>query len=419
MSEHAPVSDSDDVRSDTHDTTSPSATTARAARRVTLGAAFLMATSAIGPGFLTQTAVFTAQYSASFAFAILASIVLDLGAQVVVWRTLVATGTRAAPLADTAVRGAGTLLTTLVCMGGVVFNIGNVAGAGLGLQALVDVAPQAGAAVSAAIAVAIFLVPDATRAMDRLAQALGALMIALTAWIAVASRPPVGEALVRSVAPEVLAPLAIVTLVGGTVGGYIPFAGAHRLLDAGFRGTDDARRAARSALAGIGIASAMRILLFLAVLGVVTQGGVLDAANPPASAFRLAAGDIGARAFGLVMWAAAITSVIGSAYTSISFLRTRVPSVDARPRAAIVAFIALSTAIFLVVGRPVTLLVLAGALNGLVLPIGLAVVLVAAARRTDPGLPGPLLRLTGWSVAVIMSLMAVSTLGSFVSALLH
>ena len=34
-------------------------------RRALLGAAFLMATSAIGPGFLTQTAVFTEQLGAS------------------------------------------------------------------------------------------------------------------------------------------------------------------------------------------------------------------------------------------------------------------------------------------------------------------------------------------------------------------
>ena len=34
---------------------------------VILGAAFLMATSAIGPGFLTQTSQFTAKYLASMA----------------------------------------------------------------------------------------------------------------------------------------------------------------------------------------------------------------------------------------------------------------------------------------------------------------------------------------------------------------
>ena len=36
-----------------------------------IGAAFLMATSAIGPGFLTQTATFTGQYGSIFALAII------------------------------------------------------------------------------------------------------------------------------------------------------------------------------------------------------------------------------------------------------------------------------------------------------------------------------------------------------------
>lgn len=36
-------------------------------KRLLLGSVFLMATSAIGPAFLTQTAVFTSQFFASFA----------------------------------------------------------------------------------------------------------------------------------------------------------------------------------------------------------------------------------------------------------------------------------------------------------------------------------------------------------------
>ena len=58
-----------------------SASEARVGRSALAGAAFLMATSAIGPGFLTQTAVFTGQLGASFGFAILASIAIDLVAQ--------------------------------------------------------------------------------------------------------------------------------------------------------------------------------------------------------------------------------------------------------------------------------------------------------------------------------------------------
>ena len=52
------------------------------------GAMFLMATSAIGPGFLTQTSVFTVQMGASFAFAIMLSILVDIAIQLNVWRVL-------------------------------------------------------------------------------------------------------------------------------------------------------------------------------------------------------------------------------------------------------------------------------------------------------------------------------------------
>lgn len=54
-----------------------------------MGAAFLMATSAVGPGFLTQTTVFTQTLGASFAFVILVSIILDIGAQLNIWRVIV------------------------------------------------------------------------------------------------------------------------------------------------------------------------------------------------------------------------------------------------------------------------------------------------------------------------------------------
>ena len=43
---------------------------------------FLMVTSALGPGFLTQTANFTEQLDADFAFAIMLSLVIAFAAQV-------------------------------------------------------------------------------------------------------------------------------------------------------------------------------------------------------------------------------------------------------------------------------------------------------------------------------------------------
>ena len=372
-----------------------------------IGAAFLMATSAIGPGFLTQTAVFTAQLGASFGFAILISILFDLGAQLNIWRVIAVAERRAQDIANDVFPGLGHALAALVALGGLAFNIGNIAGTGLGLNALAGIDVKVGAAASAAIAIALFLMREAGRAMDRFAQALGLVMIALTAYVVVTARPPVGEAALRTVAPLEIDPLSIVTIVGGTVGGYITFAGAHRLLDAGVRGRDAIGRVVRSASLGISIASLMRILLFLATLGVVAHGAILDPANPPASAFRLAAGELGERLFGIVMWAAAITSVVGSAYTSVSFLRSLSRRIDRAPSHAIIAFVLASTLIFLVIGRPVTVLVLVGAINGLILPVSLGTMLVAAHRTRIVGDYRHPWWLTGAGVIVALSMAAL------------
>src|SRR5687767_15093069 len=132
----------------------------------TVGAAFLMATSAIGPGFLTQTAVFTAQLGASFGFAILLSILLDIGAQLNIWRIITVSGKRAQEIGNAVQPGLGTTVSALVVIGGLAFNIGNVAGCGLGLQALFGIDPRLGATVSAVLAIILFLIRDAGKAMD-------------------------------------------------------------------------------------------------------------------------------------------------------------------------------------------------------------------------------------------------------------
>jgi Mn2+/Fe2+ NRAMP family transporter len=376
-------------------------------RGALLGAAFLMATSAIGPGFLTQTAVFTAQLGSSFGFAILVSVLFDIGAQLNIWRVIAVSGRRAQDVANDVLPGLGYGLAVMVGIGGLAFNVGNVAGAGLGLNVMLGVPVSVGAAVSATVAVGIFLVKEAGRAMDRFALAMGFVMVALTAYVAVASHPPLADAVARSVAPKRVDVLAIVTLVGGTVGGYITFAGGHRLLDAGVSGRESLRKVNGSAVTAIGVASLMRIVLFLAALGVVSRGLTLDAANPPASVFRLATGEIGYRLFGVVMWAAAITSVVGSAYTSVSFLRGFGSVFERRWTRMVVGFIVVSTAVFLAVGKPVKVLILAGALNGLILPLSLGVMLVAAYRRSIVGDYRHPAWLTALGVLVVVSMAAM------------
>ena len=132
-------------------------------------------------------------------------------------------------------------------------------------------------------------------------------------------------------------------------------------------------------------ASIMRIFLFLAVLGIVSQGLVLDPDNPAASVFQYAAGDIGYKIFGVIMWAAAVTSVIGAAYTSVSFIKTFSLLVERNQKWFTIGFIIISTVVFATVGEPVKVLVLVGALNGLILPIALCVMLIASYKKRIVG----------------------------------
>src|SRR3954463_4388560 len=117
-----------------------------------LGAAFLMATSAIGPGFLTQTTVFTQQLQASFGFVILITILLDIGAQLNIWRILTVSSLRAQDLSNKLLPGLGYLLAALIIIGGLAFNIGNIGGCGLGMNALTGLDPTYGAIISCIIA---------------------------------------------------------------------------------------------------------------------------------------------------------------------------------------------------------------------------------------------------------------------------
>lgn len=353
-----------------------------------LGAAFLMATSAIGPGFLTQTAQFTGTEGASFGFVILFSIILAAIAQMNIWRVLCVTGLRGQEVANRVLPGLGYVVAFMVALGGLAFNIGNVGGGALGFNTLLGIPTSVGCVLAGALAIVIFLLKNAKAAMDTLTKILGGIMIVVIFVIIIVVKPPIGSALKNTFVPETgvseLIP-AIITLLGGTVGGYITFAGAHRLIDAGITGEKNLKEINKSSLMGMGIATIVRIFLFLAVLGVVVKGVTLDASNPAADAFRQGAGEIGYRFAGLVLLCAAITSIIGAAYTSVSFLKTFHPAIEKNENWVIIGFIAVSTIIMVLIGQPATLLVLAGAFNGLILPITLGICLIASKKKSIMG----------------------------------
>ena len=361
---------------------------AKAKSGALLGAAFLMATSAIGPGFLTQTAKFTGDFQGSFGFVILISVILSAIAQLNIWRVLCVSGMRGQDVGNRLLPGLGYFISFLIVLGGLVFNIGNVGGGALGIQTTLGIPVQISYFIAGGLAVLVFLSKDAKGIMDKLVKILGGIMIVVILVVIFIVKPPVATAVKNSFVPDAklgtLVP-AILTLLGGTVGGYITFAGAHRLIDAGVTGEGKLKDIQYSAVMGMIVAAIVRILLFLAVLGVVVKGVTLDAGNPAADAFFQGAGEIGRRFSGLVLTCAAITSIIGAAYTSVSFLKTFSSKIAEKENLWTIAFIVISTLVMAFLGKPATLLVLAGALNGLILPVTLGVCLVASQNKKIMG----------------------------------
>lgn len=356
---------------------------------VLFGAAFLMATSAIGPGFLTQTSKFTAQYGAPLIMIILVAILMDVTAQMNIWSIIGVSGMRAQDIANKLLPGLGIFLAIIVAIGGLAFNVGNVGGVALGFNAMIGLPEKVGAVVAGCLGIIIFLNRNAKTIMDKVATVLAAVILITVLVVAVISKPPMGEVGKGLVSfgefPTMF--VALTTLLGGSCGGYIPFSGAHRLVDAGVTGADNFRRSVTQGVLTSGI---VRILLFLAVLGTCglaagNAAQIIDASNPAAEAFKLAAGDLGYRLFGLCLFSAGVSSVVGAAFTSVSFLKTLHPVIMKYEKWFVVGFIAFSTLMMVIVGNAAQLLIIAGAVNGLILPISLTCMLAASFSKKIVG----------------------------------
>ena len=361
----------------------------KASASVLFGAAFLMATSAIGPGFLTQTSKFTAQYGAPLIMVVLCAIIMDITAQMNIWSIIGVSGMRAQDIANKLLPGLGVFLAIIVSIGGLAFNVGNVGGVALGFNAMIGLPEKVGAVVAGCLGIIIFLNKNAKTIMDKVATVLAAVILVTVLVVAIISKPPVGDVAAGLVAFDKFPTMFVVltTLLGGSCGGYIPFSGAHRLVDAGVEGAGNFRK---SVTQGVLTSGTVRILLFLAVLGTCGMAAgnadqIINAGNPAAEAFKLAAGNLGYRLFGLCLFSAGISSVVGAAFTSVSFLKTLHPFIAKNEKWFVVGFIAFSTGMMVILGGAATLLIIAGAVNGLILPISLGTMLAASKNKKIVG----------------------------------
>ncbi|KJF90277.1 NRAMP family divalent metal transporter [Photobacterium leiognathi] len=382
-----------------------------------LSVAFLMATTSVGPGFLTQTAVFTNIYKIDMAFPVFASMFITFGIVMNLWRIVGVSGLRIQDIANRVAPGMGYVVGILLALGAVAFNFGNVSGAALGINVLTGVDTTWGALFTGVVGCLLFVVHNASKRMDQMARYLGLFMIVLIAYVAMTSLPPMGETLQAAVLPADMSNLLLptLTIVGGAVGGY--YTGAQRLVDVGLQGKDNVASIKKAAWAGISIAVVIRILLFLAVFGVIATGAVLDTSNPAADAFRQGAGEVGYFIFGLVLFVASITSVVGNSYMAISLIKTLFPVVARNEKAWCVGFIIITSLGTVTMNMPILLLMLAGLINSIILPVVLAMVLAATRRKDIVGdYKHPIyLTVTGVLIVVVMAAASLSNISNFMT----
>ena len=390
------------------------------ARSGALGAAFLLAASAVGPGFLIQTSRFSAQGLLPFFYVVLFVTLADIVTKANIWSVVGASGLSGPAIANRVQNGLGTALTVLVALGGLAFNVGNIGGIALGLSAAFGLHERIGALLGGAVAAAIFCFSGAKRVIDKLAIVLSAIIVCGVAAIAIKSRPPVLAAVVSvpTVSSLGTAFFAMITLLGGACGGYIPFSGAHRLLESG---GSDPKTFRRAAVLGASVSGVIRLLLFFGVIGVCYAGKTLlsdNAAaiaasdNPAAQTFYLAAGEWGRRLFGVTLTAAGLACTVSAAYTSVSFLKSLHPWIERHDRLCILGMIVLSAAILLLFGNATRFAILSGTVNGFVLPVSLCCILLAAHRTAivKTYRHPRLLSLAGWLVVLLSAVLAVRSL---------
>ena len=135
-------------------------------------------------------------------------------------------------------------------------------------------------------------------------------------------------------------------IIMGKERGYITYAGAHRYLDSGLTGPEHVTSVHRASFTGILVTGVMRYVLFLAILGVVASGVVLDtstsAANPAGQAFGAVLGPV-ALAWGLQHTSGASASLmltLEALFTALLAWRLYHETMDRRVWAAMLLLLA-------------------------------------------------------------------------------
>lgn len=377
-----------------------------------------IAAAFIGPGTVTTAATAGASYGAALLWAVLFSVLATYVLQEAAARLTIATGSDLAEVLRQRFPSGLMRALTLVLAGGAIlvgamaYEAGNILGAVAGVTLALDL-PKAGLTLGLGALAGALLATGSPTQIARLLAGFVALMGAGFLVTAILLAPPLGELAAGLALPALPdgAGLTVIALIGTTVVPYNLFLGSSLA-----RGTSLAE-----ARFGLGVAIALGGVITLAI---VIVGSALDgefAFERLAALLSQRLGDWAALGLGLGLFAAGLSSAVTAPLAAALTVRGLVADSDDprwtakgwRFRAVWIAVLAVGVGFGMADIRPVPAIILAQALNGILLPV-VAVFLMLAMRdraRLGTAANGPLanaamLAVTG--VALVLGAVSLS-----------
>lgn len=384
--------------------------------KLKLGPGALVAAAFIGPGTVTACTVSGANFGFALlwtlAFATLATICLqDMAARLGAGARL---GLGEALMQQSGgpwrKAAAGILVFAALVIGNIAYEGGNLAGATLGVSALIGSAlPREAITIVLALLAGAVLISGHYKLIERILIALVLLMSLSFAASFILVRPDIG-ALLTGLVPRVPdgGLLAAIALIGTTIVPYNLFlhaaASRERWQDAG-----DLSDARQEAAVSIGLGGVISIMI-LATASTALFGSnetVRSAANM-AAALEPVFGAGAKYMIGIGLFAAGLTSAITAPMATAYAISELMPPVDEagkRNRFRIIAggVLVIGVAISLLKIDAVSLILVAQAANGLLLPVVATFLLLVMNRKDLLGAHanGRAMNIAGWSVVAL------------------
>ncbi len=361
-------------------------------RKPRTGPGFVVAAAFIGPGTVTACTLTGAAHGMTLLWVLVFAVAATMLLQEMSARLALTTGRGLAEALAALAPPTGHIIAWVtglaVVLGVVAFEAGNLAGAGLGLAAVGQTdAPLWTAGV--AIAAGVLLLTGSYRLIERVLVACVALMGLMFAVTAVAVMPDPGALLGGLFVPRLpdAGVLPALALVGTTIVPYniYLYASVVRERWQGAEALPAVRRDLCLAVAVGGLISAAIVVTAAAGL----EGAEVTSAADMARQLEPLLGDWARLFFGagfaIAGLTSAITAPLAAAYVVTGLVRADAALSGPLSRAVMLACLGAGAAFALSGVRPVQLILLAQAANGLILPVIAAALLLALNDRVRLG----------------------------------